>query len=71
VFFSLSNSSLSFYYCLAIRAASSYEWEHKVAATTDVTGTFASRGISEGSHTFSETKITGSSQLPNCMETDE
>ena len=42
-----------------------------MAATTDVTGTFASRGISEGSHTFSETKITGSSQLPNCMETDE
>lgn len=76
VFFSLRNSSLSFYYCLAIRAVSSYEWEHKVAAKTDVTGTFASRGIAdsdfeEGSHTFSEITITITSQLLNCMETEE
>jgi hypothetical protein len=61
---------------LANTAVSSYEWEHKVAATTDVIGTFASRGISdsdveEGSHIFSAIKIANTSQLLNCMETDE
>jgi len=61
---------------LVIRAVSSYEYEHKVEATTDVTGIFTSRDISdsdaeEGRYTFSEIKIASTSQLLNCMETDE
>jgi len=47
-----------------------------VEATTDVTGIFTSRDISdsdaeEGRYTFSEIKIASTSQLLNCMETDE
>ena len=47
-----------------------------MATTTGVTGTFASRCISdsdvgEGSHMFREIKIAITSQLLNFMETDE
>jgi hypothetical protein len=53
---------------LAIRAVISFEWKHKVAAATHVTGTFASRGVSdsdveEGSHICSEIKVANMFQL--------
>jgi hypothetical protein len=61
---------------VAIRAVSSYEWKHKVAATTDVTGTFVSHGVSdsdvqEGIHIFSKIKVTSLSQLLKLMIADE